>query len=833
MGGTVGTARRQRWRPLAVVLPLTIAMLAIVDSHAQVPVGADAGGRELRLELPLVVDGRPLGEIAATMGADQMLKGLDWRGLTVKLERLVAPATLSRLGAAVGADGLIGLAELAAAGLRARYDEREVQIELAVPAELRRVSRIGLRGRQPTPGPEGLAPPADVSAQLSVLSSLEYVHQGRAGIDEGRQPANLHLDGALNVRGVVLESQLDYDEASPHPWRRDGSRVVLDDPARAVRLAAGDLSYPVTGFQSFRSLAGLTVARNFDLQPYRVTEPAGQHAFTLKRESEVEVLVNGSRVQVLRLAPGRYDLTDFPLAQGSNDVRLRITDATGQVSVVDLSLLLDSDLLAEGVHEFAYSIGIPSEIEDGRRVYRTGGPAFSAFHRLGLSDRLTVGANLQGDDGVQMAGLEAILASAWGNVGLDLAASHAAGAAGGAASLRYELLRPATAERRGFNLSAGTTWQSADFARLGLEPENNTVALNSFARFSRALDDDTSLGIGASHQLGRRGRGDGYDVNLSLSRRITDTVSGELRLSHARDPEDGDEFRAFVSLFIRLPAQRQFVQASHDTDTGSTVVDWQYLPRHSVRDPYGDVTVFHDDDGYGIGGNLYYNDYRFEAQLGHQFAIDRTGEGLDERDVRSRVRFATALVFADGHLALSRPVFDSFAIVAAHPRLAGQEIGVEPSEDRYRGEIDALGPAVVHDLSSYQVRAIRVDAPGLPLGYELGPALFDVAPGYRQGVLIRVGSDATVLIDGRLVDPSGQPIALAAGSARPADGGGGQPIAFFTNRGGRFRIDGARPGRYELSLLATPGVSAAVVVPAEAVGQYRVGEVTYPRAKRN
>ena len=61
----------------------------------------------------------------------------------------------------------------------------------------------------------------------------------------------------------------------------------IDDKVTTIPVAS------TAGFQSYQSLLGLTVARNFSLQPYRITQPLGQTSFFLKAPSKVEVLVNG------------------------------------------------------------------------------------------------------------------------------------------------------------------------------------------------------------------------------------------------------------------------------------------------------------------------------------------------------------------------------------------------------------------------------------------------------------------------------------------------------------------------------------------------------------
>jgi alkylation response protein AidB-like acyl-CoA dehydrogenase len=80
--------------------------------------------------------------------------------------------------------------------------------------------------------------------------------------------------------------------------------------------------------------------------------------------------------------------------------------------------------LAQGEQEFAYSLGVPSILAAGGREYEARFPGFSAFHRVGLTDRLTAGLNIQGDGDQQMLGANAVWATRFGTFQPDVAVSR-------------------------------------------------------------------------------------------------------------------------------------------------------------------------------------------------------------------------------------------------------------------------------------------------------------------------------------------------------------------------------------------------------------------------
>ena len=79
-----------------------------------------------------------------------------------------------------------------------------------------------------------------------------------------------------NVMGWVLEGKTDVLEAGDPGFQRGDVRLVRDDPANALRYIAGDITVPVSGaFQALVPLGGISVSRNFSLQPYRITASDG------------------------------------------------------------------------------------------------------------------------------------------------------------------------------------------------------------------------------------------------------------------------------------------------------------------------------------------------------------------------------------------------------------------------------------------------------------------------------------------------------------------------------------------------------------------------------
>jgi outer membrane usher protein len=193
------------------------------------------------------------------------------------------------------------------------------------------------------------------------------------------------------------------------------------------------------------------------------------------------------------------------------------------------------------------------------------------------------------------------------------------------------------------------------------------------------------------------------------------------------------------------------------------------------------------------------------------------------------VSIRTAIAFADGKVALSRPISDSFALVVPEKTLASLIVGVNPDgQGAYLSRADNFGAAVVPSLSSYNVSSLLLEVPDAPTGVETGKAVYYTLPSYKSATVIRVGTDATVYIRGILTDAQGTAIALQAGEVRSLSDPQWQSITLFTNGAGKFALTGFKVGRYELKIGSQ---ILQFEVPEGKVGLYDIGKLKFPVKK--
>lgn len=747
------------------------------------------------IAIPFFINDQPQGQ-AIVVIAGGSASQVQAAPVLDRTASILQPNLQSQLAAIADSEGYLPLNQLQQLGIEVVFDQTQLELYLQIPAELRRTNVVGLFGLPPEAA--DALPVSTISGYLNILAGEDIIWSGSESA--GRQPLRIAFDGALNVSGWVLEGQANITEGGAPVFSRGDVRLVRDDPIHALRYMAGDLSIPVSGaFQTVVPLGGISVSRNYSLQPYRITRPTGEFTFFLERSSRVEIYINGVRVQQLQLEAGPQDIRNLALSTGTNDIQLVITDDLGQVQRLDFATALAGSLLAPGLQQFSYNLGFPTQTLSGQREYQWDEPQLVLAHRWGVNSILTLGAYAQLTPSYQMIETDGIWASEIGNWGWDIAASHTSELGTGLAMrLQYEL-PPNPQDPTNRSLRVAAEYRGDRFTTFdSLSPNSDWLTLS--AAYSQRIFGDTSLNIGGDYRLGRDGP-DSYTANLGLSRSLGNGLSGSINLNHSRNQEGQDETQAFLGLSWLMPQSRQSVALNttvSSTEAISNRLLWSRSPDRRLQSPGLALDLGQESQGYNLSGRLTYTDYRFDLGLTHDVAWPSQSEATTSNT--TRLTLGTALVFADGHVGWSRPIINSFVLVVPRDRWQGQTIGINPSQEGYGAIVDGFGPAVLPDLQPYYVSRVRLDAPEAPLGYDLGTDEYVIMPSYRSGTLIIAGTEASSFVRGVLVDEDGEPLGLQAGevvSLSDADWAA-QPL--FTNRTGRFALLGFTPGSYEIRL---------------------------------
>ena len=795
-------------------------------------------GRDIDLQVPFKDEDREIGSVLLRIGADDSLS-LEAEGVLLLLEELFDPDVIEKLsGAAEG--GRLTPKSFQVASLDLEYDPGLLELSLVTPVESRKDQVVSLA--------DDKVDPADVD-NLSKFSGYVNIftgitHTANAGESQSEEEGELgefdqfliDFDTSLYLFGPVLESEFTYEDDEidgDGEFYRTGTRMIVDDPARAIRYAGGDLTLRGEGFQDSLDILGLGVARSFALQPGRNVRPTGRREFTIERPSSVDVIVNGAVVRRLRLLPGTYDLRDIPLSAGGNDIELLIEDDAGNIQRIDYSTFYDFELLAPGVIAFGVGGGIAADFGD-EPDYDESEALGSGFIRAGVLPSLTLGANAQASSARRQVGVQAIMPLVIGNVAVDAAGSHVDSLGyGGALGIDYQYIFGSNDPlNRSLVLSAEAL--SANFAGADLEDDVdldedddevlNDTALDLSANYSQSLIWNLRGSLGVSYGFGRGDEGDRASVVSSLSGPLGRRASWLLSGRYLRD-EDSDDDGVNVLASLNIPlGYNQDVSLSADSIDNEVRGIYTYRGGSRVGGYGASVGLARsDDEDLSLEASADYIGNRFRAAVDHDTRF--TELDGEDRINTTRLRAETAVAFAGDRVAIGRPITDSFAIITTHPTLEDRDVYADPSEEGDLATSDWLGPALVPSINAYNTQRLVYDVEDLPTGYDLGAGAFTLQPTYRSGYALEVGSAATVTVMGTLEDESGEPVSLLAGQAFNKEDEDFEPVVMFTNRVGRFAISGLKPGAYELKLNTKDEKVIEFDVPEESVGLHRIGKL--------
>jgi outer membrane usher protein len=734
-------------------------------------------------------------------------------------------------------DGYLPLPALKEKGFDIQFDPGKVELQFAPALEQRAAGKVSAgRPQSARAQSENLAAPATLAGYMNMRMGADYSSQPFHD-EEGAASARIGFDGALRWSDVVFESAATFDMEDG--FMRGASRLVHDRPDSALRFSAGDVAPLKSDRQGGSDLLGLSVEKSYrKLQPATNIRPTGSRSFRIERPSKVDVQVNGHVVQRMHLRPGDYDLSDLPLSAGANDISLVIEDDVGQKRTLDFTVFSGRSLLAPGISEWAVSAGVASR-RGGKGAgprngysdldYDLAAPVVSSLYERGLTADLTGHAHLQADPDTVMGGGGAAFQTGIGFWGLDGALSQSGEhGLGYAAGIGYDLgnIEGEDGISRSFRLAAD--YRSQHFASVNmLDPYNDTM-LDISAIYSQELPWNIAGSVSGAYSVGRGDHADRYGVDISLSRGFGPSLSAglsagyEQALGPVHDGGREDGFTAALRLSYRAD-DKSSIEAGQDFAAGRSQLSYRHQEGAGVGSWNAQIEVDRaaatgraDAEDYGVNGSLGYVANRAELSISQHTGL--AGLDTEKLDQRTGVTAGTAIAFADGRVAVGRPVSNGFAILGAHDNLPDSDVIVGEGRAAGRSGTDFLGPALVSDMSPYSPARIPYDVDNLPLGYDLGAGVFDLQPAYKSGYKLTVGSEYTVTAHGSLVDSHGEPIALLTGTAEEEGGKGSHKVTVFTNRAGRFAAQGLRPGRWVVEMATEPATRFIIEVPKGAVG---------------
>ena len=649
--------------------------------------------------------------------------------------------------------------------------------------------------------------PHVVETRVPRPTDLVYSRDNTAFLNYAFTSPSLHNFTFFGEAGATIGSGLLYSAFS----RSTSGRLIrgltnftYDDVPRLRRWTVGDAV--ITAPEALGGSAimtGVTVSRNFGLDPYFLRFPAMDLAGTAATPSQVDVYVNGVLVGRHDVAPGPFSLRDVPVAAGAGTTQIVIRDAFGRQTTASTNYYYSTNLLNRGLSEYLYSAGVIRE-RFGITSFSAGDPAAIAFHRIGISDSLTVGGRAEASRQLFSGGPVVDFQSPIGEWRVGAAASTDHGTTGAAGELGYRYI----ARRFGFGATARK--YSDDYATLSSPAVSNHPLLDAtiFGSVSNRFGSLTAQW----NKLTLRDGGDLARATLGLS--VPIASRGALIGSVTAVDENGkrhNEYFAGASFTLGFTTSASVSFGSSGDGHQATIAEVQRsLP---IGTGYGYRLQTQVDEA---GHRIDLGAVQYQTEFG-RYEIAKDVAGQD----RPTISASGAIVYADRTIHFAQPIQESYALV----QIPGVDNVRVYSSNQLVGRTDSHGNILVPKLLAYYGNPLHIEDKDVPMTYEVGEIEKTVAPPYRGGAIVVFPVKQHRSITGSLSVASG------GTSQRPGLGtltisGTGQKWDSPIGRAGEFYLEDVPAGTYDAVVEWTGGTCAfRLTLPAGTGDVVKLGDV--------
>jgi outer membrane usher protein len=669
-----------------------------------------------------------------------------------------------------------------------RYRPEELKLEIQIPQEDIRASfyrldndpHIRYAGEQIAPAP--------VSGGINY-----YLDKSIAPIELGGDNFSAFTNTFINVHGLVLSSDLNYFE-SPNSekekwWFRGNTNLTYDVKEARIRLQAGDTQTQSFDFLEGRQLGGLSVQRNFTLDPYNRPFPEGEQEFQILKRSRVKTFINGTMMKDEILSQGNYRISGLPLINGLNIIRLEITEDGGEKRVLEYSVATSISMLKKGEFNFSVSQGKPFTDNQFNRVYSEH-EVTNGFIQYGLTDIYSPGFYFQKNLDAILVGTGHGIATSLGNFYLGLATTSDEDSEGQASSLSWQYQRMGNTLFSGFSsLLRFEQYRDAFYTR----PEDKQLLLEKqlSGSFTLPLSAFLSLTLGGSvaeyqdKSLQKR-----EQKNGSLNWRFYRSVNLNFTASSIRDRAGEESLQASAFLTWSFDQSNQYITAYQDIENKNKRISYTRDNNNKLYRPR--ITVAVDETPSTQRGDLLAALPTPMADLALRASHTSLNQNKNLQAYGATLGSSMLFAYDKGlGFAIGRPSVNSFAIFKQSSNLKNEKIALRSNSPYADTETPLVGDLALSNLVPYQYREIQLDPMALNDGVSLAKEKFVLAPTYRSGHLILIDDLGLVSLQGKLIYKNA-PLKLKTGIYNEQ--------LFFTDREGQFYIEGIKPGKNKLEI---------------------------------
>jgi outer membrane usher protein len=672
--------------PAAFLACLVVCFVFLGDVAAVIAAEPANGQRAI---LQLIINEVDKGEVFAWLrSGDVLLRVQDLESAGIR--------NLEGTRESIGTHTYVALSSLAPA-VTFIFDDKALVLRVMVQSTMQGTTVLDLTPTAPT----GTVYTRDTSLFVNYAAETRgfssYTAFGEAG---------------LSLGGHLLSSTVSRNEDGRVV--RGLSALTLNDTQNLARWTVGDsfATSDLLGGSVF--FAGISISRNFNLNPYFYSFPRPGLTGTALTPSTISVYSDGGILRQESVAPGQFELQNIPVSNGYRMNRVVIRDIFGRESEIVSPFYLSTRVLQTGVSEYSYNVGFRrSNLGVDSWNYET--PVLLARYRVGVTDNLTPGGHVEASDHVVNAGLRMTTRSILGEMDLSIAGSRADDVSGNAAALTYSFLR------RWFSLGASVQVTSAHYATVSLPASVDRAQVQATGFFGFPLGSRVSVNIEETYAHFR-------DTGVVRRTGVTGNIrmTENLSLFSTNSWADASGHRSTYEVFVGLSYFFGYNTTGNvftQRQRGSSVEGIR-LQRSLPVGP---------GLGYLLEGSTGNASSRGVGQLQYQGQYGRYEAFYDSAVERPVFTVSGGVVALGGSVHATRAIDDGFALIRT-PGVPGMRGYVNNQEV---GRTDSRGELVVpNNLISYYGNRIRINDQDIPLDYRVDTTEKTIAPPFRGGSLV-------------------------------------------------------------------------------------------------
>jgi len=575
---------------------------------------------------------------------------------------------------------------------------------------------------------------------------------------------------------LFLSDSVYTKEQGRDRFTRLQSSITYDDRKELRRLIAGDFFASSGDLGSNLNLGGISFAKTYRIDPYFINYPTLSLTGQSSLPSEAKIYLNGMLLKTERISPGEFQLQNITPYGATGAVDIVLKDSFGREQKLNYPYYFaGSTLLKKGLHEYSYNLGFIRD-QYGNLSNRYTNMAFSAFHRYGVNNSLTVGFSGEAKSTLCNLGPQAtyLLGNA-GTISLSLAGSTGQRkSTGGAGILTYVY----QGLRLGANFSI--SGYTRDYANISTNPSKEKPNTRASAGLSYS---DRLLGtLSFDYTLSRMYVGQSSTAaSIGYTRNLTGEATITARYRRVRETAYDNQF--FITLNY-TPKFNHSVSTSYQTTKSDTSALLEIQKNTPVGEGYGYTAILKRSEAAGQTTYTATPSFQYNGSHGIYQGEFNGSSFSGKLDEQYHLSTSGALVYIGNTFGATRPVYDSFGLVKTGD-LKGVKVLLNSEEI---GVTDSSGKLFIPNLGSFNHNQVAINDKDIPIDYYLSNIVKLISPPLRSGSCIPfvikkiqpISGRLKIRINGRLKPIEFTEVKIVINS---------RIILFPTGSGGEFDMD--------------------------------------------